>query len=164
MRQLVDGMIILDYILAGTDRHFCNFGFIRDVETLEFVGAAPIFDSGTSLWHDCVDKKVGTAVKSMPFKASQEEQLKLVSDWSLYDFDSLKDIEKEIKSILMFNDNITGERIKAIAEAVTERLAVLKIRQQMAAGNGNIDIDYALKSLKYNFEDGRSLPQLFTYL
>lgn len=29
VRQLVDGMIILDYILAGTDRHFGNFGFIR---------------------------------------------------------------------------------------------------------------------------------------
>lgn len=126
VQQLIDDILILDYILAGTDRHFGNFGFIRNADTLEFIGAAPIFDSGTSLWHDCVDKKIGTVVKVMPFETSQEEQLKLVRDWSRYDFDALQDIDKEIKSVLIFNDNITGERINAIAAAVVERVNVLK--------------------------------------
>lgn len=151
-RQLIDDVLILDYILAGTDRHFGNFGFIRNADTLEFVGTAPIFDSGTSLWHDCADKKIGTAVKAMPFKTSQEEQLKLVSDWSRYDFGALHDIDKEIKSILMFNDNITVEHISAIAEAVVERIFVLKVWKHIAAGIVDTAFEKELLKLRYDLE------------
>lgn len=51
-------MAILDRIIANTDRHYGNFGFIRDVNTLKFLGMAPVFDCGTSLYHsvpmDCI--------------------------------------------------------------------------------------------------------------
>ena len=43
-------MFTCDYILANQDRHWRNFGVIRNVETLEFTRLAPIFDNGTSLW------------------------------------------------------------------------------------------------------------------
>ena len=49
---LVDKMLICDFILANKDRHFNNFGVIRNVETLEFEKVAPIFDNGCSLWFD----------------------------------------------------------------------------------------------------------------
>ncbi len=45
-------MLTLDYIIANGDRHYNNFGFIRNAETLEWQGLAPIFDSGASLWHN----------------------------------------------------------------------------------------------------------------
>ena len=53
IKDYFDSMIVLDYIIANTDRHHNNFGFIRDVNTLEYKCPAPIFDSGTSLWHKC---------------------------------------------------------------------------------------------------------------
>lgn len=151
-QKLLDDIIILDYLVAGTDRHFGNFGFLRNAETLEFLGTAPIFDSGTSLWHDCVDTKIGRAIKAMPFCGSQEEQLKLVQDWSRYDFTALADLAKEIKAILIFNDNLTGERVQTIAEAVAERVKVLQIKQQLALKNGIIDVEKDLKTLHYNLE------------
>ena len=43
-------MFGLDYVLANYDRHYNNFGVIRDAETLEFKRLAPIYDSGSSLW------------------------------------------------------------------------------------------------------------------
>ena len=44
----IEKMITVDIILGNEDRHLGNFGFIRNVETLEFVGFAPLFDSGYS--------------------------------------------------------------------------------------------------------------------
>lgn len=49
---LINKMIVCDFIIANKDRHFNNFGVIRDVNTLEFIGVAPIFDNGCSLWYD----------------------------------------------------------------------------------------------------------------
>ncbi len=41
-------MIVLDYIIANEDRHLNNFGLLRNAETLEWYGFAPIYDSGSS--------------------------------------------------------------------------------------------------------------------
>lgn len=45
-------MLVLDYIIANEDRHFNNFGALRNAETLEWLGMAPIYDSGSSLGYD----------------------------------------------------------------------------------------------------------------
>lgn len=42
-------MFILDYIMLNEDRHLNNFGIIRNVEDLNWIGTAPIFDTGQSL-------------------------------------------------------------------------------------------------------------------
>lgn len=42
-------MFILDAIMSNHDRHLRNFGVIRNVETLQFLDVAPIFDTGSSL-------------------------------------------------------------------------------------------------------------------
>ena len=51
-------MLATDYILANTDRHLGNFGFLRDSETLEWKGLAPIYDSGTSLWQMTLTRSI----------------------------------------------------------------------------------------------------------
>lgn len=50
-------MIVCDSIIANTDRHLRNFGFIRDIDTLEW-RFAPLFDSGNSLWYDKDESEV----------------------------------------------------------------------------------------------------------
>ena len=49
--ESLDDMLILDLIVCNRDRHYNNFGMIRNVNTLQIEKAAPIFDSGTS-WRD----------------------------------------------------------------------------------------------------------------
>ena len=49
IRDAVDRMIVLDYLIVNGDRHQNNFGVVRNADTLEYLGAAPIYDSGTSL-------------------------------------------------------------------------------------------------------------------
>jgi len=65
----IDAMIAVDYIIANEDRHLNNFGLLRNADTLEWIGTAPIFDSGTSLWYDTQEKLIPYAdIKCKPFK------------------------------------------------------------------------------------------------
>lgn len=46
IRKQLEEMIIIDYLTMNDDRHWGNFGILRNSETLEFIGLAPIFDNG----------------------------------------------------------------------------------------------------------------------
>lgn len=48
-RHNIENMFILDYLMLNEDRHLNNFGIIRNVENLNWIGVAPIFDTGQSL-------------------------------------------------------------------------------------------------------------------
>lgn len=91
IKKDVDDMIVLDYIINNEDRHFRNFGLIRNVETLEFEKAAPIFDSGYSMYCQQVDNLIGKYNKSKPFRENHDKQIQLV-DLKNYDFSKLNDI------------------------------------------------------------------------
>lgn len=47
-----DRMIIFDSMIGNTDRHEMNYGYLRDPDTLEIIGFAPLFDNGTSLGYN----------------------------------------------------------------------------------------------------------------
>ena len=49
-RPFLEYQILTDFIITNTDRHLRNFGVLRDTNTLKFVGMAPIFDSGNSMF------------------------------------------------------------------------------------------------------------------
>lgn len=49
-RPFLEYQIMTDFILTNTDRHLNNFGVLRDTKTLKFIGIAPIFDSGNSMF------------------------------------------------------------------------------------------------------------------
>ncbi|MDR1604513.1 MAG: excisionase [Gracilibacteraceae bacterium] len=119
VREAIDKMLTLDYIIANEDRHYNNFGFIRNADTLEWKGFAPVFDSGTSLWYN--NLFVGSAVESKPFRNSHDEQIKLVSDLSWYDSGAQGGIREECAEILAHSDLIDAERREKIAEAVALR-------------------------------------------
>ena len=42
-------MFILDYLILNEDRHLNNFGIIRNVNNLNWIDIAPIFNNGQSL-------------------------------------------------------------------------------------------------------------------
>ena len=114
-----DKMITLDYIIANEDRHFTNFGFVRNAETLDWLGAAPLYDCGTSLWHNALD--IGEKRKCQPFAKTHEEQIKLVSDFNWFNAGALKGIEQEIIEIFSSSSVVSEIRAKAIAKAVLDR-------------------------------------------
>ena len=92
----LDRMIVLDYLIANEDRHYNNFGALRNAETLEWIGMAPIYDSGSSLGYNKVTRRIsaGENIDCKPFKRHHEEQLKLVLDPGWIDFGSLSDVRE----------------------------------------------------------------------
>jgi hypothetical protein len=112
-------MLTLDYIIANEDRHYNNFGFLRNAETLEWLGLAPIYDSGTSLWYNT--QSVGSHVESKPFRKSHDKQIKLVQELNWFDCTTLEGIDRECVEILSRSNTVEAERAKAIGRAVLRR-------------------------------------------
>jgi hypothetical protein len=77
-------MLTVDFIIANRDRHFNNFGVIRNVNTLKFKGFAPIFDNGLSLYANVYEyAKINEYnYESIPFRNKPIKQLELVNDLS----------------------------------------------------------------------------------
>jgi hypothetical protein len=134
VRPALDRILTLDYIIANEDRHYNNFGFVRNAETLKWLGVAPVFDCGTSLWHNVVD--VGMTRKSQPFETTHDEQIKLVSDLSWFNYGALDGIKDECAEILSKSRDIDAERRDKIAEAVEQRCRQIEhLREKPAARN-----------------------------
>lgn len=137
----LDRMIVLDYIIANEDRHFNNFGLLRDANTLEWIGAAPIFDSGTSLWYNkSASRFISSDIICKPFKKTHGEQLKLVSSFDWLDISKLNDIEDEILNVLCEDKAVRyveAERAKTIAAEVRKRIDDL---DAIAANHSSYDI------------------------
>lgn len=125
----VDEMLVLDYIIANEDRHQNNFGLIRNADTLRWVAAAPIFDSGSSLGYDKIASQIigGSGVECKPFKKKHEEQIKLVSSFEWIDFKALEGVEEDIASVLDQAGEYADEtRKRAIIKSVLRRIDNLK--------------------------------------
>ena len=159
MQDFFDSLIVLDYIIANTDRHHNNFGFIRDINTMQFLKPAPIFDSGTSLWHkySILSNRIGTSIPAQPFFKSHEQQLTLVKDWGKFDFAKLNALDEIVHDLLSKNPLIDEKRNLTICKALKERIELIKLYQAQQSKKYAIDFDIntllnKYKSLKFNFE------------
>lgn len=47
-KLMINRMILADYVIGNPDRHLTNFGFLRNVETGDIIGFAPLFDFGAA--------------------------------------------------------------------------------------------------------------------
>lgn len=127
IRSSLEEMLVLDYIIRNEDRHLRNFGLIRNVETLEYVGAAPIFDSGTSLLtdtatEDIISQCVRADSPSKPFRTTQDKQIRLVKSPQRFDLNQLKDIDDELHEILQKGNFLSEKRVDALCRAIKARI------------------------------------------
>ena len=127
----LDRMIVLDYIIANEDRHLNNFGLLRNAETLEWLGFAPVYDSGSSLGYDklTTEIRIGKNIDCKPFKKKHEEQLKLVTSFDWIDFSKLSDagdMVREVFSDPQATELISENRKEAIAQMVERHIESLQ--------------------------------------
>ena len=132
-------MIICDFILANKDRHFNNFGVIRNVETLEFEKVAPLFDNGCSLWFDENDMYVGEFFLTKPFEEYEKTQVSLVRNFEWFDVQKLEGFTNEVKEILLNNKLLSQERIDKIIEQIKKRIEFInQLKQSKETNNDNM--------------------------
>jgi hypothetical protein len=94
IRKFLEYQIMTDFIISNSDRHLNNFGILRRSDTLQWIGYAPIFDSGNSMFYKMnyipVDKallKIGVT----SFLKKEVNLLKYITDRSLVDVELLPD-------------------------------------------------------------------------
>lgn len=123
---LIDKMLVCDFIIANKDRHFNNFGVIRNVETLEYEKVAPIFDNGCSLWYDENDLYVGEFFLTKPFEEYEKNQINLVRNFDWLDIKKLDGFVDEVRDILVSNKLLTRDRIDKIIKQIEYRIDYVK--------------------------------------
>ncbi len=123
VKKFVSDMITLDYIILNTDRHWGNFGFIRNINTLKFEGPAPIFDNGTSLWHN--ELKINAYQDpSKPFRSTHSKQIKLVTNFDR--FKQVKDVGQIVGAVLKKSPHIDQARREMLQQGVQGRARSLQ--------------------------------------
>ena len=127
VKEQLDVMLAVDYIICNTDRHYGNFGFIRNVETLQFEGVAPVYDNGTSLWNKDKFADIGKKFEARAFLHNQDDVAKLITHFELLDLTKLKNVDELIIDVLGKNENLPDNRVEAVAKAAKEQ--VLKLQK-----------------------------------
>jgi len=87
----VDLMIAIDFVIQNEDRHWSNFGILRDGQTGSWIKTIPLFDNGGSLWNNRLVNNDESHCSS--FAATNEECLRYIDLRNYVTKDNLKDME-----------------------------------------------------------------------
>ena len=146
VREDVEKMLVIDYLMANFDRHWNNFGVLIDSESREWLRAAPVFDTGEALWCDRELSQpfdgytIPRAGMMRPFARKIDEQLgRYCRDLSWFDPSGLKGFSEEACDILLGNPFIANERgrIDKIREAIDLRAMMLtRHAHEISGGRG----------------------------
>ncbi len=126
-REKVENMFILDYLIMNEDRHLNNFGIIRDVNTLEWLDVAPIFDNGQSLnieYYDEEELHISGNGRLFYEVKPFDEIIKIVKNLKRIDISKLDGIVEWFDNLLHEYQYLTKMSDKRI-----ERLCILLNRQ-----------------------------------
>ena len=114
-KEFIDGMIFIDNITGNEDRNLSNIAFIRDINTMKFIGPAPLFDSGNAYWST---KKITDTVKSNMFGDVEGAICaELKKKYNLEELTHLKPFYALINSY----PAITDEKKENLIEAIKKR-------------------------------------------
>ena len=132
-RKNVEDMFILDYIIMNIDRHMKNFGVIRDVNSLKWLGTTPIFDNGESMQCDKLTNEInfnnGIGKFFSNTEKDYEDMLEYIKDINRINIDNLRGIIKEYREVLEkyrpYTD-MTEERMNKLCNGLDLRINKLK--------------------------------------
>lgn len=101
VRAFLEYQILSDFVLTNTDRHLNNFGVLRDAHTMKFIGMAPIFDTGNSMFWQNPRLPEHSDLTDIPvnsFRNTEKRMLQLVRDQDVLDLSKLP-TEEELRTI-----------------------------------------------------------------
>ena len=128
--SFMDYEIMTDYLISNVDRHMNNISIVRNPDTLEILGFAPIYDSGNSMFYnvpyDQLDNVKLDDIKTHSFIAKEIKLLSYVNDRSLVNVD-LAEMEFDIYEKDMIERHI---RIPKMKEMYEKKLMKLKSFQK----------------------------------
>lgn len=157
VQSYLDYMFMTDFLITNTDRHWENFGILRNPDTLKFESMAPIFDNGTSMVNDnpYVKTRAGLLrIEGNNILKQQEELVKLVSNKNIVNINRLP----AINDVVSFYEahGVPEDLAKQIAQCYGFKLdMVLELQHGYTI---SVDNEY-LYDLEPPFKDGQKNPQ-----
>ncbi len=123
-------MFTCDYILANGDRHWNNIGVIFDAATMRAKRVAPIYDTGSCLWHNVASFDLASDFDYQPkplvgvrrHGTRPEEQLDLFTDFGWFDPALLAGFPEEVGEVLSSIDAMSEERVGMIVSRVAANI------------------------------------------
>lgn len=142
-------IILLDFIIANEDRHSFNISFLRNSDTLEWLGVAPVYDSGKSMFVGRlgfeIEKTSSFSIPSKPFEETQRKQfdilpMELIADD--IDLSRLDGITDWYESFLAPLRRLPSEKkaalVKALGERIKEAQTLLEEKAQFTQADKNL--------------------------
>ena len=125
VRDFLEYQILSDFYITNTDRHFNNFGVLRNPDTLEFIGLAPIYDSGNSMFWDMgMIPQDLYHINISSFKSTEVKMLSYVTKKDLFDIDKLPS-DEYVYSLYSKDPTISDERIHALISTLKQKKEML---------------------------------------
>lgn len=132
----LNDMFLIDFIIANKDRHYRNFGFLRESETLKWIGLAPVYDSGNSLFEGLADVDLENEyfldsknIDAKPFAQNQQEQIEMLPV-SIFckdlPFKNLKSFPQWCRKLLSTNYRLSDKRKDLICSTIKDRISKAK--------------------------------------
>lgn len=114
--KFIKTMLFIDTITGNEDRNLSNIGFIMDINTMKFIGPAPLYDSGNAYWSS---GSINNHVKSKEFGDIEVANMKEFKKQGCLDFLVEDNAYKEgyknlINSYPCINDTKKENLIQAI--------------------------------------------------
>jgi hypothetical protein len=126
--DFMDYQIMTDYLLSNTDRHMNNISVVRNPDTLELIGFAPIYDSGNSMFYSIPYEQLD-AVRLDDIKTHSfvEKEVKLLS---YVQNRNAVDLEADVDFGIYEKDLVERQiRIPKIRDLYEKKIARLKAFQ-----------------------------------
>lgn len=122
--------IMLDFIMTNVDRHMNNIGVLRNPDTLQYYGFAPIYDNGNSmLYSDSIDMRNLLNQKASSFSIWEVNLLKYVTKSNILQVDKLP-IKEEFFRLYELEESIRKDRIRGLYEYYNGKVKLLRRFQQ----------------------------------
>lgn len=108
--RFMDYEIMTDYLISNTDRHMNNIAVVRNPDTLEIKGFAPIYDSGNSMFYNIPYTELEhvklSSIKTHSFIARESKLLSYVQDRNAVD------LEKACMSFDVYEKDLYERQIR----------------------------------------------------
>ena len=123
--DFIDYQIMTDYLITNTDRHMNNIAIVRNPDTLQVLGFAPIYDSGNSMFYNIPYEKLSQVrlddIRTHSFIEKEIKLLQYVRNRSLVDIDKAEmDFSIYEKDVL--ERHIRIPKLKELYERKLEKL------------------------------------------
>ena len=133
VRTQLEYIIMTDFILSNTDRHYNNFGFLYSGREHCLIKMAPIYDTGNCLFYgeDSVPVKYGLlSIKVSSFCKKEANMLSYIKNKELINIQKLQGFPKEAEELLTEYTKVPKPRVEKIAETIEKKIEYLRLFQE----------------------------------